>query len=117
VSNGKQGGRISVGDITNSTGVAIGPGARSSVRQQAPADAAQVAAMLRELTGLIDAHAGELGDAGPVREAVAAACEEAASPRPRWPRVTAMLGLIGPAVARVAELTEAVANIRALIPR
>lgn len=109
--------RISVGDIKNSVGVAIGQDTQASVQQSPQEDAGQITAMLNALVQLIDAHAGALGDAAPAREAVVLACEEAGSPTPRWARIRGLLGLVAPAVAGIAALTDAVDNIRGLIPR
>ncbi|HSZ38497.1 MAG TPA: DUF5955 family protein [Trebonia sp.] len=109
---------ISVGNITGSSGIAIGHHAQaSSVRQSSPTDPERIAAMLETLADQINAHADDLADAEPAREAAEVARAEAASQAPRWTRVRSMLRLIGPAVAGVAELTQAVDNIRELIPR
>jgi hypothetical protein len=108
--------KITVGDINHSVGVAIGQDIKASV-QQAQVGTDQIVAMLRDLVGLIDTNADVLDGAAAAREAAVLACEEAESRTPRWARVRDLLIRISPAVTGIASLTEAVDNIRALIPR
>jgi hypothetical protein len=105
-----------VGNITNSTGVAIGTRAHAEVNQQSPIDATQVITMLDDLSRSIDIYAASLQDAATVRKSVEDARREAAKQPARWGTVRHLLQQIQPAVVRISDLATAVSNILALIP-
>lgn len=108
---------ITVGDISNSTGVAIGSNARARVDQQPSVNAAEVITLLEELARSVDVYADSLDDAAEVQESLQAAQKEAARKIPRWERIREDLNHVGTAVAGIATLAQAVNNIWALVSR
>lgn len=115
MSNNSDSQNITVGDISNSTGIAIGPHARASGGQPPPVDAAEVIALLDDLARRVDACAESLENAAGIRESLRAARNETARTAPRWDRVRDALRRVEPAVAGISALAQAVNNIWALV--
>jgi uncharacterized protein DUF5955 len=115
MSNNSNGQNITVGDISNSTGIAIGPHAQASVGQPPPIDTAEVIALLNDLARRVDAYEESLENAADIRESLLAARNESARTAPRWDRVRDALKCVGPAVAGISALAQAVNNIWALV--
>lgn len=104
-----------IGDIRDSVGVAIGPGAQASVTQQSAVDAAEVIRLLDDLARSVDAYADSLENAADIRESLLAAREEAGRKTARWNRVRDLLKRVGPALAGIEALSQTVSNIWALV--
>lgn len=108
---------IKVGNITSSTGVAVGWNASAStyVSDSPLPVREQVIARLDEFLILLSTHADSLPDMPGIRESVVAARAAAASRPVRWDQARRLLKRIAAAVAGVSELAQAISNIQALI--
>lgn len=106
---------ISVGNIEDSVGVAIGHGSSVSVHQTRSPAQEEIIALLEEFIRSLGSYGNSLSDAREVRESAIAACAEAAEPSPRWHVVRGLLKGIGASVASVAALTDAINNIQVLV--
>jgi hypothetical protein len=115
MSKKRQGSNFTVGDISNSTGIAIGPGARASVNQRSTVNAAEVIAMLDNLARKVDVYAASLEDAADIQESLLDARSEASRATPRWYRVREVLEHVQPFLAGAKALSDIVDNIRALV--
>jgi hypothetical protein len=115
MSKNSNGQNFTVGDISNSTGIAIGPNAQASVGQPPSIDAAEVIALLDDLARCVDVYAESLENAASIRESLLAARNETAQTTPRWDRVRDALRHVGPTVAGISALSQAVTNIWALV--
>jgi hypothetical protein len=115
MSNNSNGQNITVGDISNSSGIAIGSHAQASASQPPPINAAEVIALLDDLARCVDAYAESLENAVDIRESLLVARNETARTTPRWDRVRDALKRVGPAVAGISALAQAVNNIWALV--
>jgi hypothetical protein len=107
---------ITVGDIKNSTGVAIGQGAHVTVNPQPqPSAQDQVIALLDDFISSLDGYRDSLVDEQGVRRAVTEARAEAGTSSPKWQSVRDKLAAVAKSVAAVAALTEVITNIQALV--
>lgn len=106
--------RINVGDIENSTGIAIGNNAIVNVNQRQP-EWAELGALLDAFILSLGRYGDSLGDAQGVQKAAEAARAEVARPSPRWQAVRHKLTTVATGVAGVAALTDAINNMQALV--
>jgi hypothetical protein len=106
---------ITVGNITNATGVAIGPGASASVDRPSQSVQHQAVAELDKFIRSLPSFAESLPDADATRNAAVAARTKAAHRSPRWDEVRRLLGQIAVSVAGISALTEAIINIQAIV--
>ncbi|HTZ30561.1 MAG TPA: hypothetical protein VMC83_41620 [Streptosporangiaceae bacterium] len=107
--------RISVGDIENSSGVAIGDNNIVRIESSAPLALSGLAPALEDFLKLLDLHKDSVGDAADVRESAIAVKSEIGKPSPRLAIVRTLLAGIKASVAGVATLTEAISNIQVLL--
>ena len=107
--------QIRVGDIQNSTGIAIGHRTYVAVNQPRPSAQDEVSALLDDFIRSLGLYGDSLGDAQGVRQSAAAARAEVARPSPKWQAVRRMLTTIAAGVAGVAALTDAINNIQAFV--
>jgi len=106
---------ISVGNISNATGIAIGHGASASVGRPSQSVQEQALAELDMFIRSLPSFAESLPDANATRSAAVAARTEAAQGSPRWDEVRRLLGRIAVSVAGISALTQAIINIQALV--
>lgn len=111
-SNGR---KITVGNIENSTGIAIGDGTYVAVNQSMPSAQEEISALLDEFIISIGRHGDSLSDAQGVRQAAETLRAEVARPSPKWQTVRRMLTTVAASVGGVAALTGAINNIQALV--
>lgn len=115
MSKKNEGVNFKIGDVKDNVGVAIGPGAYTSVNQRSSVNAAEVIAMLDDLTRSVDAYANSLDDAAEIQASLLAARKEAGRKAPRWDRIRDVLKRVGPAVAGISALSQTVSDIWALV--
>lgn len=115
MSSEKRGRSIRIGNIENSTGIAIGDGAHASVIQPQPHMRDELSALLDEFMHSLERYGDAIGDAERVRKSVLDARAEVARPSPKWQAVRQTLTRIAASVAGVAALTDAINNIQALV--
>jgi Family of unknown function (DUF5955) len=115
MSRDRRGRSIRVGNIENSTGIAIGDGARVEVNQSPTPNRGEVSALLDEFINLLDRYREALDDAEGVRQSAIEVRAEIARPSPKWQAVRRALASIATAVGGVAALTDAMNNIQALL--
>lgn len=108
---------ISVGNIENSTGIAIGHGSSASVNQLQPFAEHELISLLDEFIRSLRIHSTSIPDAQDVREAAVAARAEVAKPSPKWHVISGLLTRVAAGVTSVAALTDAINNIQALVAR
>jgi hypothetical protein len=108
---------IRVGNIQNSTGVAIGNGARATVNQSHPSEREEVDILLDDFIRSLGLYNDSLADPQGVRESAVEARAEVARPSPKWLAVRRMLTRVSAGVAGVAALTDAINNIQSLVAR
>jgi Family of unknown function (DUF5955) len=106
---------IRIGNIENSTGIAVGDGAYAAVNQPKPSMQDEVSALLDEFMQSLERYRDALDDAESVRHSVVEARIEVTRPSPKWQIVRQTLTGIAAAVAGVASLTDAINNIQALV--
>jgi hypothetical protein len=107
--------QIRVGNIQDSTGIAIGNEANAVVNQPRPSLQGEVSALLDEFIRSLELYGDYLDDAQGVRQWAARARAEVARPSPKWQAVRHVLATIAAGVAGVAALTDAINNIQALV--
>jgi hypothetical protein len=107
--------KFRVGDIQDSTGIAIGNGAYAAVNQPRLSVQDEVVALLDHFIHSLGLYGDSMSDAQGVRQSAAAARAEVARPSPKWQAVRRMLTTIAAGVAGVAALTDAINNIQALV--
>lgn len=119
MNNDKSGGEshITVGDISSSMGVAIGPGAYAAVSSSQLEVKEQIRSQLASFAQKFAFYVDEVEDAQEVEQIAAEALAESARPEPRWRAVRRMLTAVGTSVAGIAALTEAIDNIQQLVSR
>jgi hypothetical protein len=110
-------GRITVGNIDNSTGIAIGHGARASVNQPRSDAQDEISEMLADFIRSLGRYLDYVEDAKDIQETAIDARTEVMRPSPKWQVVRRMLTTIAASVAGVAALTDAINNIQALVER
>lgn len=108
---------IRVGNIQNSSGIAIGNGTHVTVNQPQSSTRDEVSALLEDFMRSLELYGDSLSDAKGVRELTAAASTEVALPSPKWHAVHRLLARIAGGVAGIAALTDAINNIQALVTR
>ncbi len=114
----KHGGQnITVGDIANSVGIAIGEGASASVNQSSPPTQEELIGLLDEFIRSLGSYDDTLFNSHSIRESAIAARTEAARPSPRWRVIRRLLKGIAASVSGVATLTDAINNLEALVAR
>lgn len=106
--------RLNVGNIENSTGVAIGKNVSVEVNQRQP-ERDELSVLLDAFILSLGRYGASLDDAQGVRKAAEAARAEVALPSPRWEAVRHKLTAIATAVSGVAALADAINNIQALV--
>jgi hypothetical protein len=107
---------ITVGDVSDSIGIAIGHHARAYVHQVPTVNVSQIVELIDDLTALINSRAAALADPEEARQIALEARTESMNEAPRWKRVGGLLTNLRLTVAGVASLTAIVDNIRTLIP-
>jgi predicted XRE-type DNA-binding protein len=119
MSNGNVSGdsRITVRDISSSTGVAIGPGARASVSASGLNTRDEITAQLTRFTQQLAFYQDDVENAGDIQQIAADALAESTRPEPKWQAVRRMLTAVGASVAGIAALTDAVDHIQQLVSR
>jgi hypothetical protein len=115
MSRDERGQSIRVGNIENSTGIAIGNKVSVAVNQPTASLQTEVSALLDEFVQSLERYGDVLADTQSVRRSVAEARAEVASPTPKWQAVRRTLASIAAAVAGVAALTDAISNIQGLV--
>ncbi len=108
---------IRVGNIQNSTGIAIGNAAHTEVNFYEPTARDEVRTLLDDFIDLLTRYSDSLADCYSVRRSAIEARAEVARPSPKWQAVRRMLTTIAAGVAGVAALTDAVNNIQSLVTR
>jgi hypothetical protein len=108
---------IRVGDISNSTGIAIGTGAQAIVNQRGWAARDGLSTLLSDFILSLGRYRDFLEDAGSVQEAAIDVRTEVARPSPKWQSVRSALTAIAASVTAVATLSDAINNIQALVER
>lgn len=106
--------KITVGDITGSTGIAIGNKVSVSVNQS-PSPREELIALLNAFIQSLGSYENALPNSPAVRAAAEAARAEAEKPSPRWRVIRSSLKGIAASVASVAALTDAINNLEALV--
>lgn len=106
--------KITVGDITGSTGVAIGTKVSVSVHSP-PSPREEVIALLNAFMQSLGPYENTLPNSPAVRAAAEAARAEAEKRSPRWSVIRSSLRGIAASVASVAALTDAINNLEALV--
>jgi hypothetical protein len=115
--NGNGDAQIRVGNIENSTGIAIGYGAHATVNQPRSDAQAEISEMLADFIRSLGRYLDYVEDAEDVQETAIEARIEVTRPSPKWQVVRRMLATIAASVAGVAALTDAINNIQALVER
>jgi len=108
---------FSIGNIQNSTGIAIGSGAFAAVNQPAPPTRDEVNTLLDDFIRALGVYGASVSDPQGVRETALEARKEVARPSPKWQAVRRMLTTMAAGVAGVAALTDAVNNIQSVVAR
>jgi hypothetical protein len=106
-----------VGNIQNSSGIAIGNGARATVNQSHPSERDEVGILLDDFIRSLGLYNDSVADPQGVRESTVEARAEVARPSPKWLEVRRMLTRVSAGVAGVAALTDAINNIQSLVAR
>lgn len=108
---------FNVGNIENSTGIAIGINSTASVNQTLPASQAEIVILLDKFISSLQQYAGSLSDTPDIHASAIAARAEAEKSSPKWPVIRSLLKAIAADVVRIAALTDAVNNIITLVTR
>jgi hypothetical protein len=110
-------GQIRVGNIENSTGIAIGHEAYASVGQSQLNVQGEISGLLTDLIRSLGHYSDYMVDAEAVQRTAADAQAEVGRPSPKWQAVRRMLAAIATSVAGIAALSDAVSNILAIVER
>jgi hypothetical protein len=106
-----------MGNVENSTGIAIGHGAHALVNQTQAAGGSEIGDLLADFIRSLPRYREFIDDEKTVQEVAIDARTEAMRPSPKWSAVRRMLTAISASVASVAALTDAINNIQALVER
>ena len=108
---------ITVGDITNSTGIGIGKDIYLSVNSPLSPAREELITLLNAFIQSLGSYGDSLSDSPDIIEVAEAARAEAERQSPRWGVIRTWLKGIAASVASVAALTDAINNLQALVDR